>query len=101
MAIPDTASRWRTPLITAMSLVGIAAMVIAVILFVANESHDRIERNEQALIAAQLHTVVPASMHDNDLAMDFIDIAAPESFGTRNAVRVYRGRMHGSPVAAI
>jgi electron transport complex protein RnfG len=62
-------------------------------------TRPRIAANETAALLAQLHELVPADRHDNDLATDTVQLpidgpAAP----TRT---VYRARRGGLPVAAI
>jgi len=86
---------------SAVVLIVIAVILAAALTFVANVTRDRINHNAQAWIQVRLDALVPASLHDNDMLTDRIDVTAPDILGIPEPVAVYRARQHGQPVAAV
>ncbi len=68
---------------------------------VARLGAQRIARNEQQWLAAQIDAMIPASLHDNDLLSDVTRVVSAEALGTRNPVAVYRARLNNRPTALI
>lgn len=84
-----------------LTLVVIIAACLALLVLAAQFTANRIARNERAWFEAQIETMVPAELHDNDLLADRIEVNAPDALGTRKPVAVYRARRNGMPTAAI
>lgn len=80
-------------------LIGLAALLAAALMLVANATRDRIARNELAWIQERLDALVPADLHDNDMLADRIRVVAPDLLGIAEPVTVYRARRNGEPVA--
>lgn len=78
-----------------------AIVVTAVLVTIANQTRERIERNEQAWLGQHLDALVPPQTYDNDLLSDSISVTAPELLGTSQPVKVYRARRGGAPLAAV
>jgi electron transport complex protein RnfG len=84
-----------------LALALLAAVLTVVIVLVANFTHARIVRNEQAWIQQRLDALVAPATHDNDLLADSIAVTAPDLLGSAQPVRIYRARRGGAPVAAV
>ncbi len=62
---------------------------------------ERIAIEERATLLRTLNSLVPPTLHDNDISTDIITVASKEFLGTDQPVTVYRARLKGTPVAAI
>lgn len=94
-AAPTTGTRvW-------MTLAVLCALSLLVLWWVASANRERIARNERAWFAAQISTLVPATLHDNDLLSDRTQVIAPASLGERAPLTVYRARRAGTPTAVV
>ncbi len=62
---------------------------------------ERIAENERQALLDLLHQLIPPDRHDNDLALDWIQVTDPDLLGTRNPVTVYRARRNGQPEALV
>lgn len=78
-----------------------AALCLALLQVIAHLTAVRIAHNERAWFEAQVRTLVPDTLHDNDLLTDKAWVRAPEALGTRNPVAVYRARLKHVPTAII
>ncbi|HEY5807314.1 MAG TPA: electron transport complex subunit RsxG [Povalibacter sp.] len=87
--------------VAALIIVGAAIVLCVVLAFVADHTHDRIARNEQAWVQQRLDALVPAGMHDNDLLTDRIHVTAPDILDIAEPVTIYRARLGSQPIAAI
>ena len=88
---------WRNVLILiVLAIIGAATLYGMHVL-----TAQRIARNERAWFAMQLEQLVPASLHDNDLLEDRIDVRAPDFLGVNAAMPIYRARLQGVPTAVI
>lgn len=85
----------------ALTLAIVAAVLTAVIVFVASVTRERIAANEQAWIKQRLDALIDPGTHDNDLLADSITVTAPDLLGSSQPVRIYRARLAGMPVAAV
>lgn len=85
---------------SAVGLIVIAVALAAALTFVADVTRDEITHNENAWIQQRLDALVPATLHDNDMLTDRIDLAAPDILGIPEPVAIYRARRAGQPVAA-
>ena len=84
-----------------MVLAVFAALGLLVLSAVAHFTAARIARNERAWFEAQINTLVPRELFDNDLLLDRTFVTEPDALGTRNPVAVYRARLNGQPTAAV
>lgn len=87
--------------ITAAILLLFAVLGTGLVAFTFDNTHDVIEANARAALLQNLHTLVPAERHDNDLTEDTLQVRDAALLGTDDAVTVYRARNNGAPVAAI
>ncbi len=89
-------------IITSAVMLGLFAMIgTALVAFTFDVTHERIAATERADLLRNLHRIVPAERHDNDLFTDTIQVIAPEFLGTSAPVTVYRARKEGKPVAVV
>ena len=96
MATPADKRRFAVPTVT---LAIIAAVLTVGLVVLANVTHDRIARNQQAWIKQHLDALVAPESYDNDPLADTIEVTAPGLLGTAAPVTVYRMRKAGLPVA--
>jgi electron transport complex protein RnfG len=96
MATPADKRSFAVP---AATLAIIAAVLMAGLVVIANVTHDRIARNQQAWIKEHLDALVAPQSYDNDPLADTIDITSPDLLGTTDPVTAYRMRKGGQPVA--
>src|SRR5690606_31977248 len=89
----------RRFVVPAVTLAVIAALLTIGLVILANVTHDRIARNQQAWIKQHLDALVSPESYDNDPLADTIEVTAPGLLGTTNPVTVYRMRKDGLPVA--
>ncbi|MBI2779912.1 MAG: electron transport complex subunit RsxG [Gammaproteobacteria bacterium] len=62
---------------------------------------ERIAIEERTTLLRALNSLVPSTLHDNDISADIITVASKEFLGTDEPVTVYRARLNDTPVAAI
>lgn len=96
MAMPADKRSFARPTAT---LAIIAAVLTAGLVVIANVTHDRIARNQQAWIKEHLDALVAPGRYDNDPLLDTIAVTSPALLGTAAPVTVYRMRKAGRPVA--
>lgn len=96
MATPADKRRFAVPTAT---LVIIATVLTVALVAIANVTHDRIARNQQAWIKEHLDALVEPQSYDNDPLGDTIEVTSPGLLGTAAPVTVYRMRRANSPVA--
>lgn len=96
MAMPADKRSFARPTAT---LAIIAAVLTAGLVVIANVTHDRIARNQQAWIKEHLDALVARGRYDNDPLLDTIAVTSPALLGTAAPVTVYRMRKAGQPVA--
>lgn len=100
---PDTTSRdrRRERIIGAIAIVLLAIAAAIGLSLLDRLTEGRIERNAQAWIRERLETLVPHTLHDNDLLSDTIVARSPDLLGTARPVTIYRARKGGQPVAVV
>lgn len=62
---------------------------------------ERIAIEERTTLLRTLNSLVPSTLHDNDISADITTVASKELLGTDQPVTVYRARSKDTPVAAI
>lgn len=89
-------------IVTSAVLLGLFAMVgTGLVAFTHDVTRERIAATEREDLLRNLHRLVPAERHDNDLYTDTIQVTAPARLGTAEPVTVYRARRAGEPVAVV
>ena len=90
------------PVVIAGALLATAALVgTGLMVLVYDHAEPHIEAAQRETLLRTLNEVVPAALYDNVLIEDVHDVVDPALLGSREALRVYRARRHGKPVAAI
>jgi electron transport complex protein RnfG len=91
----------RLPL-RALGLLAALAVAAAVIAGVAQRGTSaRIAENQRRDALAVLHSVLPASAHDNDLLADATVAVDGELLGSEKPHRIYRARLGGAPAGVV
>jgi len=91
---------WRNMLIGALILCLFAVAGTGLVALTHEGTAERIVENERLALLQNLHQVLPAELHDNDIYTDAITVSSP-LLGSNQPVAVYRARKMGEPVAAI
>ena len=65
------------------------------------QTKEPIAQSERAAKRNLLGQVIPASMHDNDLLQDAVELPPAELLGQKSASTAYRARKDGKPVGVI
>lgn len=79
----------------------VVALSIIILHLIQQATADRIDHNEHAWLEAQIDSLVPTTLRDNDLLKDRTTITAPEFFSSDVPAIIYRARHNGLPVAAV
>jgi electron transport complex protein RnfG len=90
----------KNMMLSALLLGAFAIVGTFMVAFTAENTADRIARNEREALLENLHTLVPPQRHTNDIFEDRITVTDP-LLGTPRPVSVYRARKDGEPVAAV
>ena len=86
----------RTLLLLLICLIGLS------VLFLINQfTQNRISHNDRAWFEAQLNSLTPTQIHDNNLLDDRVLMKAPKDLTPNNQLPVYRARLHGAPTGAV
>ena len=91
---------WKNMALSALLLGLFAVAGTFMVAFTAENTAQRIARNEREALLENLHALVPPGRHTNELYRDRITVRSP-LLGTRRPVSVYRARNSGEPVAAV
>ena len=82
--------------------IAILALAAAAVTGLAQRTtRGRVAENERREALAVLHSVLPSSVHDNDLLADFILASDEELLGSTRPHRIYRARMGGAPAGVV
>jgi len=99
--MPAPERKGRLPM-RALGLLAALAVAAAVIAGVAQHGTSaRIAENQQRDALAVLHSVLPASAHDNDLLADVMVAIDGELLGSDKPHRIYRARLGGAPAGVV
>lgn len=88
-------------LISAIMLALFAAFCTGLLLWVEDNTQERIAANERAVLIQRLNEIVPPESYNNAPQTDTVQVTAPSELGTARPVTVYRFRRDGQPVAAV
>jgi electron transport complex protein RnfG len=91
----------RERVIGAIAIVLIAVAAAIGLSLLDRRTEARIQRNAQEWIQVRLDSLVPRTMHDNDLLEDTVVARSPDLLGIERGVTIYRARKAGEPVAAV
>lgn len=90
------------PILHSSVLLGIIALLgTALLAGVHGLTYERIVAQEKRRVLQQLNEIVPTASFNNDLLADMIEIKDEAFFRHPAAVKVYRARMDGQPVAVM
>lgn len=79
----------------------IATVMAIALALVYQLTGDRIAEQAERTRLSTLNQILPPKSYDNGLTTDWIQVTAPAVFKTPEAVRIYRARQSGNPVAAL
>lgn len=88
-------------LISAFMLALFAAFGTSLLLWVEDNTEERIAANEQATLIQRLNEIVPPESYNNAPQTDTVQVIAPSELGTSQPVTVYLFRRDGQPAAAV
>lgn len=91
----------RHALITAGILVVFTILGTVLLTGTFEQTREPIAQSERAARMKLLSQVVPASMHDNDLLLDTVELPPAELLGQSAASIAHRARLNGEPTAVI
>jgi len=74
----------------------ISAWLVAITFDVTKEP---IATSEKNALLRNLHQLIPAELHDNELFADVITVSEPTLLGTKKSQRVFRARKQDQPIA--
>lgn len=94
-------NRTRQILTTGFLLALFAIIGTGLVAFTYDATKDQIAEAERQALLQSLHSVVPPSLHDNELIDDQISVLDPQYLGSNEPLSVFRARKNGEPVAAI
>ena len=66
-----------------------------------NNTRKIIADNERRVLLRNLHVLLPAEKHDNDIVSDTRSVPPATLLGTEKDSLIYRARLRGKPVAAV
>ena len=99
--MPAPERKGKLPMRT-LGLLAALAVAAAVIAGVAQQATSaRIAENQRRDALAVLHSVLPATAHDNDLLGDVMTAVDGELLGSDKPHRIYRARMGGAPAGVV
>jgi electron transport complex protein RnfG len=101
MAAPASELRPGRPWRAAAILPVVAVAAFGLVALVHEATRDEIEAAAHARQTATFAEVLRGRDLDNDLLVDTVDVRDPELLGTPAALRAYRARLRGEPVAVV
>ena len=91
----------RHMLTTGILLAAFAIIGTGLVAFTYENTKDRIAQAEREALLQSLHSVVPPSVHDNELINDQFSLTSEQYLGSKHPLPVFRARNDEQPVAAI
>ena len=86
---------------TALNLLFFAVIGTALLALTYQLTHDPIARSEEAEKLKLITQIAPASIYDNDIMKDTVQLAADKLLGNDDATIAYLGRLKGQPYIAV
>ena len=82
-------------------LLGVFAVIgTGLVAYTFKATEQPIAESQRAALLRSLHALIPNDVHDNDLYSDVITVHNP-LLGSNKAMRVFRARLKGQPVAVV
>lgn len=94
-------NRTRQILTTGFLLALFAVIGTGLVAFTYDATKEQIAEAERQALLQSLHSVVPPSLHDNELINDQINVTDQQYLGSKEPLSVFRARKNNEPVAAI
>ena len=91
----------KASLRSAINLLVFSLVGTAILVFTFNLTHELIAKSEDAAKLKLINQVVPASLYDNDLLKDSINLPPSEQLGTAQDTIAYRARLNGQPSVVV
>ena len=91
----------RQILTTGFLLASFAVIGTGLVAFTYDMTKNQIAEAERQALLQSLHSVVPLTLHDNELINDQITVTSQQYLGTKEPMSIFRARQYGQPVAAI
>ena len=98
---PESTSIWKHAISTAGVMIAFSVAWTLVLAYVFLTTKAPIAASEREAKLKLLEQVLPASLHDNELLKDAIELPAGGELGNRDVTLVYRARLQGKPSALI
>ena len=86
---------------SALLLALVAVIGTAMLAGVHTLTKDRIAAQQRRVVLQQLNQVLPAGSYNNSLHDDLIEVHEPVFFRHKDAIKIYRARQDGIPVAVV
>jgi len=91
----------RHALVTALILTAFTVVGTALLSGTFEATKSPIAESERQAKQHLLSQVMPASLHDNDLLADSLDLPATPALGLKAGARIYRARLQGAPAGVV
>lgn len=87
--------------LTAAKILGLFSLLgLGLVALTFNQTRQQIDTNEREALLRSLKAVVSASLYDNDIANDTLQVTGVNK-GSDKPTTIYRARKNGKPVAAV
>ena len=87
--------------LTAAKILGMFSVLgLGLVAFTFQQTQEKISQNERDALLRSLRAVVPASLYDNDIVNDTIQVTDLNK-GSAKPATIYRARKDGKPAAAV
>lgn len=87
--------------LTAAKILGLFSVLgLGLVAFTFHQTQEKISQNERDALLRSLRAVVPASLYDNDIVNDTIQVNDLNK-GSAKPATIHRARKDGEPVAAV
>ena len=91
----------RHAVVTALILTAFTVVGTALLSGTFEATKSPIAESERQAKLHLLSQVMPASLHDNDLLADSLDLPATPALGLKSGARIYRARLQGAPAGVV
>ncbi|MGR9115470.1 MAG: electron transport complex subunit RsxG [Gammaproteobacteria bacterium] len=87
--------------LTAAKILGLFSLLgLGLVALTFNQTKEKISQNERDALLRSLRSVVSASLYDNDIANDTLEVTDLNK-GNAKPSTIYRARKNGEPIAAV
>ena len=91
----------RETMTSAINLLVFTSIGTALLVFVFNQTHVIIAKNEEREKLQLIQQLLPASLFDNNVVRDALTLQADDLLGTTDESLAYRARLDGKPSAVV